>query len=203
MASAAAICFTAHTLDELVRPRYLTVASFGILVCVGAAAGRLVNLKKRWTALPLVIIVGFNLFDSWSFIDAWAQKRTEITGANALMWPEPPKLWQRQFKNMTDLTLRDLTLWGGVKLAELSRSHPNGLAIPRLRDDRHFSLAGLAQIYDIPHVIVDPGNCCRGRHADTSCAAQVMSDLQSAGVTMVIPTAIKGVQRMHKVEENW
>ena len=203
ISSSAAICFTAHTLDELVRPRYLTVASFGLLVCVGTISGRIISRKNRWTALPLAIILVFNLLDGWAFMDAWAEKRRTITGASELNWPNPPDLWQRQFKNMTDLTLRDLTLWGGVELAVLSSTHPNGLAIPRLRDDRHFSLSGLAQIYQIPHVIVDPGNCCKGRHADASCAAQVMSELQTAGITMVIPTAIKGVQRMHKVEENW
>ena len=193
----------AHTLDELVRPRYLTTATFGLLVCVGTVLGRFIQRKNRWSLLPLGLALALNILDSWSFIDAWAQKRTAVVGARTLNWPKPPALWRQQFQNMTDLTLRDLTLWGGVRLADLSSTHPNGLAIPRLRDDRHHSLSGLAQIYEIPHVIVDPGNCCKGRHANQYCAADVLSQLQAAGITMVIPTAIKGVQRMHKVEETW
>lgn len=202
-ASGAALCFTAHTLDELVRPRYLATAMLGCLACSGAVLGVLTRYRGYLLKIPLIVVVCLCIMDSWSFFVAWTDKRVEVTGAQALNWPKPPSTWSRQFKNMTDLTLRDLTLWGGVELAELTKRYPNGLAIPRLRDDRHRSLSGLAEIHGAPHVIVDPGNCCTGRPADTRCAIDIVERLQKAGVGLVIPTEIKGVQRGNRFEEKW
>ena len=201
--SAAALCFTAHTLDELVRPRYLATAMLGSLACCGAILGVLTRYKNQIFLLPLGLVLGLSTLDGWAFFDAWSIKRVEVTGATPVQWPSPPSLWARQFQNMTDLTLRDLTLWGGVRLAEISSQHPNGMAIPRLRDDRHRSLSGLAEIYGIPHVIVDPGNCCTGRPADLNCAKEVVSQLQLSGFSLIIPTDIKGVQRINRFEKRW
>jgi hypothetical protein len=202
-ASASAICFTAHTLDELVRPRYLATASIGILACCGAAMAQLMQFRNRLWSLPLIILLFLSLFDGWSFFHAWGEKRVEVTGAKQSIIPSPPTQWSNQYKKMTDLTLRDLTLWGGVRLAELVEQYPDGVAVPRLRDDRHRSLSGLAEIYGVPHVVLDPGNCCTGRPADEYCAVDIVEQLQNSGVTLAMPTTIKGVQRMNRFEERW
>ena len=73
----------------------------------------------------------------------------------------------------------------------------------RLRDERHRSLIAFATLYDKSALILDPGACCAGTPVDASCADRVVEALDRSGFTLVLPTQIKGVERIYPNEERW
>ena len=103
---------------------------------------------------------------------------------------------------MSDITLRDLTLYGGAELSRLVQAS-RGLATTRLRDERHRSLAALSAIKGQPFVVLDPGNCCAGQPVSKRCAERVLQQLDSAGIQLALPVLIDGVERIYEHEKRW
>jgi hypothetical protein len=201
--AACVVMVTAFSLEGLARPRYIAPATYGTIVTLGVGLGLLIKrFTKGW--IITVLFSGFLLIDSWGFFYVWGNLRTEMTGATEVRLPTPPKAWLAQYRNTTDITLRDLSLYGGVELAAMvEESGQRGVAIPRLRDERHRSLMAFAAMYNAPFTVLDPGKCCSGRGVGPKCAADIIQQVNNAGLFLFIPTSIKGVERVHANEENW
>ena len=192
------LCYLAHILDQKTRPRYIGPSSLGVLVAMGVSLSLLI--RKQW--LFPTLIGGLFLLDGWSFFDVWSKQREQIVGSLPSKLPEAPSIWKRQYTHMSDLTHRDLTLYGGAELARLVQKS-DGLATPRLRDERHRSLAAFSALYGKQFVVLNPGDCCYGQPVNAICAQKILSELNTAGISLALPIPIKGVERIYKHEQKW
>ena len=77
-----------------------------------------------------------------------------------------------------------------MDLIELVEEYPKGVAIPRLRDERHSHLLAAAELADVPYVMVDPGTCEQPE------LSMVVDSIQQAGLLLILPTAVEGEPRM-------
>ena len=78
-----------------------------------------------------------------------------------------------------------------------------GIAVPRLRDDRHRNLQAYAAMTGQSILILDPGKCCAGTPVNAQCANRIVKAVQEAHLTVVLPTEVEGVERVHANEKRW
>lgn len=187
----------AYMLQQKARPRYLAGSAMGVLIALGAL-GATIRLHRIF----FISLLGLLAVDSWAFFEVWGTKRQEMVGGHAPKFPRSPNTWRRQYEAMSDITLRDLSLYGAIALVEKVQK-TDGLASMRLRDERHRSLIAFATLYDKSALVLDPGACCAGSPVDENCSKRIVEALDSAGFTLVLPTQIKGVERIYPNEERW
>ena len=80
-------------------------------------------------------------------------------------------------------------------------SETKGLAVPRLRDDRHRNLQAYAAMNGQSILILDPGKCCAGTPVNGQCANRIVEAVKQAQLTVVLPTEVEGVERVHANEK--
>jgi hypothetical protein len=194
----AILLITAYFLGPRTRPRYLTPAALGVLCSISLS----ISLWKRKGYWILSILCTLFLADTWAYYDVWAQKRTQIVGGQADLIPTPPKWWTQQYQYANDITHRDLSLYGAIDLIDILEQN-NGLATMRLRDERHRSLLAFAEITGKKALILDPGACCAGQTVDARCATRIIKEAKDAGYGIVLPTLLKGVERIYPNETRW
>jgi hypothetical protein len=194
----------ARTIDVATRapvvPRRLIGVSFGVVVMAGVGLGMIQHSLRRWrwlSWLPMVGISGMFFLDSWAYFYAWGQQRLSIAGGEAPTFAEAPEAWSRRYGTMTDMDFRDLSAYGSLEFVELVEAHPGGVALPRLRDERHAHLAAAAELADIPWVILDPIPC------GNKSAGQVLQAVSDAGMLVVIPTHLPGINRVNGENLVW
>ena len=78
-----------------------------------------------------------------------------------------------------------------------------GIAVPRLRDDRHRNLQAYAAMKGQSILILDPGKCCAGTPVNAQCANRIVKAVEQAQLTVVLPTEVEGVERVHANEKRW
>lgn len=202
LATGVGLCITAAGLGELSRPRYLVGLGMGLLLPIAAC---LSILQTQWTRI-FGIIVSLNLLlNTWGFFGQWGKVRHRMLGGEPPTLPTAPSLWSGKYLRYPILTLRDLTMMGALDFQDTWSTMPDseGIAVPRLRDDRHRNLQAYAAINGQSILILDPGKCCAGTPVNAQCANRVVKAVQDAGLTVVLPTEIAGVERVHANEKRW
>lgn len=201
-ATGAGLCITAAGLGELSRPRYLVGLGMGLLL---PAAASLSILKGRWSTIFGCTIALNLLLNTWGFLGQWGQVRYRMLGGNTPALPAAPSLWSNKYLRYPLLTIRDLTMMGALDFQDTWSTMPSseGIAVPRLRDDRHRNLQAYAAINGQSILILDPGKCCAGTPVNTQCANRIVQSVKDAGLTVVLPTEVAGVERVHANEKRW
>ena len=175
-----------------VVPRRLIGVCFGVVVMAGVGLAMIQRNLRRWPLLswgPLAVGVVLIFMDSWAYFHAWGQMRAECSSADPPELPVPPESWSQKYAQLTTLDFRDLCAEGSMDLVEMVEAYPNGVAIPRLRDERHNHLSAAAELAGVPWVMVGPGTC-------EVQEPMVVDALQKAGVMLILPTQIDGEHRM-------
>ena len=202
IASGIGLCITAAGLGELSRPRYLIGTGIGLIVPI---AGALSIYKHSLAKMIGLSVIGAMLMNTWGFFDQWGQIRYNMLGGETSHIPKAPSIWKRKFQQYPILTLRDLTIMGALDFQDTWHSIPNtkGIAVPRLRDDRHRNLEAYAAIKGQSILILDPGKCCAGTPVNSQCANNIVKQLDRAHLTIVLPTVVEGIERVHANERTW
>ena len=201
--------FTAQTISDKLRPRYLIPASLAPVVL----AGVLLAVLPRWTArvrllrplrplawLPLAgVCMGLTL-DSLGMLHGWSSlvERFDTTFPAAL--PTPPQGWMFRYHRLSRLMHTDHAAVGATDLVLLAQHAPaSGVATIPLRDAREFHLTAAAGLAGLPYTVLETNLCCRGE--DDDCAERTIATLESAGARLVLPTELGAdnrVPRQHK-----
>ncbi len=202
MTTGLGLCVTAAGLGELCRPRYLVGMGLGLLIPIAGGLSRLKSVFSAWMGMVIVLAMLLNM---WGFFGQWGQIRHTMLGGHSPHIPTAPSIWGKKYQRYPTLTLRDLTMVGALDFQDTWQSIPNtsGIAVPRLRDDRHKNLEAYATMRDQEIVILDPGKCCAGTPVNAQCAQRVLKALDEAHYTVVLPAAIAGVERVHANERPW
>ena len=202
IATGVGLCITAAGLGELSRPRYLVGLGMGLLLPISAS---LAGYANRWTKIA-GCLVGLHLcLNTWAFFGQWGEVRSRILGGEASTIPSAPSLWANKYLRYPILTLRDLTMMGALDFQDTWQTLPEtkGLAVPRLRDDRHRNLQAYAAMNGQSILILDPGKCCAGTPVNAQCANRIVQAVKQAQLTVVLPTEVEGVERVHANDKRW
>ncbi len=202
IATGMGLCITAAGLGELCRPRYLVGMGLGLLIPIAGGLSRLKSTFSTWMGMVVVLAMLLNM---WGFFGQWGQIRHTMLGGQPPHIPTAPLIWGKKYQRYPTLTLRDLTMVGALDFQDTWQSIPNtaGIAVPRLRDDRHKNLEAYAALNNQDIVILDPGKCCAGTPVNAQCARRVLKALDESHYTVVLPTSIAGVERVHANERPW
>lgn len=196
------ILYTSYSLGGLLRPRYLAPAFFSIIILISFFLDQI--WEKGWLGKILSLGVLFLVFmDSWSFFYIWGISRTEITGASPSTLPKPPQIWLQQYETNTDISQKDLSFYGAIEIVDQLEQLEMGIAVPRLRDDRHNSVNAFNAIYGHQALILDPGKCCLGTPVDRYCAERIVAQVRETGFSLALPKFIKGIDRIQANEKPW
>jgi hypothetical protein len=140
--------------------------------------------------------------DSWSFFYSWGEFRSAFSGGAQVNMPKPPAQWLQQFKD-APTTQKDLSFYGAIEIVEQIEQEDMGVAVPRLRDDRHNSVKAFNAIYGYSSLILDPGRCCSGTPVDQNCANRIVEQVRRTGFSLAIPTQLPDIERVHANERSW
>ena len=194
--------FTAASLGQVLRPRYL--AGFGVALIIPIGWGISLLSTRRQFLFGTILSIVFTL-DTWAFFHQWGHLRHQILGGNPPHIWTPPSYWTQQYSQYPVLTLKDLTMTGALDFQDawLSQPETQGIALPRLRDERHRNIQAYAAMRGQDILILDPGKCCAGHPVDDLCAAQTAQQVLDSGYALLLPTEIPDVDRIYPNEHAW
>ena len=199
--SAGIILYTTTSLGHLVRTRYIAPSMFSSIILLSVVLDQLWEKGSWWRCAPIGLL--FLVFmDSWSFFYSWGESRSEFSGGAEVDMPKPPKVWLQQFKD-APTTQKDLSFYGAVEIVEQIEQEEIGVAVPRLRDDRHNSVKAFNAIYGYDSLVLDPGRCCAGTPVDQRCANRIVEQVRKTGFSLAIPTQLPDIERVHANERSW
>jgi hypothetical protein len=186
--------------------RQLVAAGLGLVVLSGVLLGNAARLlgrlgPLRW--LPLVVAMILLGLDSLALIHAWSDQRSLVVGTEPAALPRPPAPWQwRHQPPGYDATTSTV---GAVELMRLAREAPaGGIASPPIPDRREAHLELAAVLADKPVLIPRPEECCTGGGGVSGCAEQVVSALDEAGATLVLPVHDeRGGYDRHRLDDRY
>ena len=194
--------FTAASLGQVLRPRYLVGLGLGLIIPLGWG----ISLLTGRTKVPIGIIVSIVLsLDTWAFFHQWGILRHQLLGGHPSTIWSPPNYWAQQYAQYPVLTLKDLTMTGALDFQDawLSQPETQGIALPRLRDERHRNIQAYAAMRGQDILILDPGKCCAGHPVDAECAAQTAQEVLQSGYALLLPVEIPDVERIYPNEKAW
>lgn len=202
LATGVGLCITAAGLGELSRPRYLVGLGIGLLLPIAGLTQILPRQASRFLGGTVVLAL---LMNTWGFFGQWGLVRQTMLGGESPSIPTAPWIWGKKYQRYPTITLRDLTIVGALDFQDTwqTLSDNNGIATPRLRDDRHRNLQAYVSLQNRPVLLLDPGKCCAGTPVNIQCAKRVVSALNDAQYAVVLPTEIEGVERIHANEREW
>jgi len=192
------VLFTAYSLGPRTRPRYITPAMLGVFLSLSIS---ITMWNRQWKKILLAICLLFVL-DTWAFFDVWSEKRERIVGGKENRIPTSLRWWRQQFQDSSDITHRDLSMYGAIDLYTIIDTNPK-IAMMRLRDERHRSLLAFSAILGKEAIILDPGACCAGNPVDENCADTVITQARKIGYVVVLPILFEGVERIYPNETRW
>ena len=195
-----AFAFVSAGLGEFIRPRYLAPMGFGIFVALGIGV-----VNFRYGAILGWLLLGSLFLDSWGFFYQWSKLRKDMIGGSEMALMEPPSILQKWYLEASDLTVRDLSMTGAVELLDYwqGKMPKQGIAIPRLRDDRQRTVMAFAAMADVEVVVLDPGRCCAGSPVNQYCAQRVLKQLAEHQFLVALPLPLKGIERMQGRDVTW
>jgi hypothetical protein len=201
--------FTAQTISDKLRPRYLVPASLSPIVLSGVVLAllptlcapiRRLRLLRPLAWVPLVGVCGGLSLDALGLLHGWSSLVGRFDDTRPAVLAEPPQGWMFRYHRLPRIMLTDHTAVGAAALVELARSAPaGGAAVIPLRDAREFHLTAAAALAEHPYTVLESRRCCQG--ADTGCAAQTVAALDAAGARLILPTtagADNRVPHQHK-----
>lgn len=199
-------CFTAQTVSDKLRARYLIPASFPSVVLSGVALGGLAGALRglgplAW--LPTAAVCAGLTLDSLGYLTSWSDLRARYQSTQPHHLPPPPPGYQGRYHDLPLLHLSDHSAVGAVDLVELAQAAPAaGVATIPLRDAREFHLSAAAGVLDKPYAILEPRRCCEGT-AKEQCAREVVAALDAAGGRLVLPTHTGPANRIPVEHLQW
>jgi hypothetical protein len=214
----AALGFSAETVGDKLRPRFLTAAALPMLVLAGCAVGVAVDLVrmavKRWlprlhpasAGLALVgLLVAIPPWqDTLGFHGAWARVRLEQLGTRPPTLPAAPAAWQHHYRKLGGLVFVDTSDQGALDLVRLGREAPaGGAATVPLRDAREFHLRAGAGLAGRPTVILETRRCCTQAESPATCAERVVRELDAAGASLLIPVQVDRTLRVPRPHQSF
>ena len=193
---------TAASLGQVLRPRYLVGFGIGLIIPISWGISTLPKSFRHIVGWTLILL--FTL-DSWAFFGKWAEIRYQMLGGNPTSLPSAPYYWSQQYDNYPVLTLKDLTMTGALDFQDAWISQPNtqGIALPRLRDERHRNIQAYAAMRGQRILILDPGKCCAGKPVNAVCAEKVAQEVFDAGYSILLPTQLPDLERVYENEKSW
>lgn len=194
--------FTAASLGQVLRPRYLVGLGIGLIIPIGWGITLLPYKTQRFMGTILTVVLAL---DTWAFFYEWGNLRHQILGGSPPNIWTPPSYWTQQYSQYPVLTLKDLTMTGALDFQDawLSQPETQGIALPRLRDERHRNIQAYAAMRGQDILILDPGKCCAGQPVDDQCAAQTAETVLTSGYALLLPTEIPDVERIYPNEQAW
>ena len=196
--SVAVLGLTAAALGGRLSPRLLLGASFGGVVLLAVLSVRLTG-GRLW---GILLIGGGLSLDGLAWLSAWTTERTEAIAADPLSLPQAPRLWSMRYTGASYAAnngrMRDIATADGVTLAVAAAS---GLGLPPLRDRRDEMPRAIAALNDAPSSLLHPRLCCTEPHA--ACATRLVTELDEAGMTLVIPRRRPSEPMVDRPFEAW
>ena len=188
------LAFTAHTVDQKLRLRYLVPAGLAPLVLGGAVLGGLAETARRWRLGPLgwlpTILVCLGLtMDSIAWLEGWSNLRSRYTHTTPPALPHPPAAYLAASRYLPIIEVLDPEVGGSTELVAVVAGAPaGGVAGIPLFDAREYHLRALAGLSGTPVAILEPRRCCQESQASDTCARRLVSDLAQAGGRLVLPS---------------
>jgi hypothetical protein len=214
----AALGFTAETVGDKLRPRFLTAAALPMVVLAGCAVGVAVDLVrmavKRWLprlhpASAALAALGVLLAvpawqDTLGFHGAWSRYRSQQLGSRPATLPAADATWQHHYRKLGGLVFVDTSDQGALDLVLLGREAPaGGAATVPLRDAREFHLRAGAGLAGKPAVILETRRCCVQSEDPGACAARVVRELDAAGADLLIPIHVDRTLRVPRPHQSF
>ncbi len=206
-----ALGFTAETVGDKLRPRFLTATALPVLVLAGCALGVAVDLVRmgirRWfprghagsaALLALPLLAAIPLWqDTLAFHHAWARVRAQQLGSRPADLPQPPAAWAQHYSRLGGLVFVDTSDQGALDLVLLGRAAgEGGVATVPLRDAREFHMRAGAGLAGRPSLVLDTQRCCRPREGAPACAQRLVTELDAAGMQLLIPVQVDRTLRV-------
>lgn len=202
-----AFSFTAQTVSDKLRARYLIPASFPSLVLAGVLLGDLTRRLRRLSILAWLPVAGICLglgFDSAAFLGNWSNLRARYQTIAPHQLPNAPFAYQIRYEQLPLLHLMDHSAVGATDLVRLAEQAPSaGIATIPLRDAREFHLSAAAGLRDIPYAILENGKCCGNARSADSCAESVIAQMDAIGAWLVLPTSAGVSNRIPFQHAQW
>ncbi|MFT4979376.1 MAG: hypothetical protein ACI8S6_005286, partial [Myxococcota bacterium] len=199
--------FTAQTVSDKLRVRYLIPASFPSVVLAGVALGGLAGTLRRLGPLAwaptLAVCLGLG-FDSLAYLGSWSNLRGRYQSSLPHTLPSPPFAYLGRYDDLPLLHLTDHGAIGAVDLVELTlAAPPAGAATIPLRDAREFHLSAAAGAHEIPYAILEPQKCCPQNTSKESCALQIIDQIDAVGARLILPTHTGSDNRIPVQQLQW
>ena len=213
-----ALGFSAETVGDKLRPRFLTAAALPLLVLAGCAVGIAVDLVRaaigRWAAryhpasaalAALGLLVAIPVWqDALGFHGAWARYRMEQLGTRPSTLPAASGTWQHHYRKLGGLVFVDTSDQGALDLVRLGREAPvGGAATVPLRDAREFHLRAGAGLAGHPATILEARRCCAQGESNAACAERVVRELDEAGARLLVPVQVDRTLRVPRPHQEF
>jgi len=176
------------------RLRYLQVGSLSVVLLCGVGAGWCSWLLRRagplaW-APPLVLActLGRDTLDG-----LWTSAQEVSVGAGIAM-PRLPQVKPWLFTlngSAVGSEPHALAVDGAAELWTLVGAPARPWASPPLQDERGAQVAAVATLAGAPGLVLSPEQCCPQGRASVECADRLRSELDAAGVDLVLPERIE------------
>ena len=200
--------FTAQTISDKLRPRYLIPAALAPMVLSGVALSALPALASRVRMLrplrplawiPLVAVCGGLTLDALGLLHGWASLVGRFDATRPADLPTPPQGWMFRHHRLSHLMHTDHSAVGATVLVEQASQAATPLATIPLRDAREFHLTAAAGLAGNAYTVLETRRCCQD--VSEGCAERTVAALESAGARLILPTdagAANRVPMQHK-----
>lgn len=202
LASVVCILLISDYLGPKLRPRYLVVMSIGLIVMLGILA--VVIMNRIRSSLRWLIPVCFGVLlasDTLAYMSFWGITRSQFNSTLYPVLPTPPEAYSRRYKALDERSLRDLSAYGIIEVLEAIQNSEGGVAIPPLRDSRHWHLISSSISQEKPWVFLEP-DCCNDR-PKVECGQDLVTQISNSGMIIMLPTQVESIRRTDQALDSW
>lgn len=182
---------TVEALDPgWLRLRYLAVTTTGLVLLSGlTAAGLSAWMGRRpWLALlPSLALAGLLAIDSLDALWTSARERTPFTGISLPRLPEPRGLRFVLNGRAMGTSPHALAVDRAVDLWQVAASTGRPVAATILQDERGAQVVAVAALMGSPSLLLRAEQCCTSAQSSEECAGELLDDLDSAGMDLILP----------------
>lgn len=185
--TAIALCYTASTLGDKIRPRYFAPSEVPLLILTGCALLRYSWMKYIGQIAALVISVSLYM-DSIAYHSKWSDFMSSLSGTDKHSLTKVPDGWLYRYTKFSRLDHDDHSAVGSKRLHELAKDHAKQyvLGLP-LRDGREHHLSASAGAGGHSSLILTPKFCCSHQPNIEICAKQTMESALQSDTRLILP----------------